>query len=596
MFSRSGLLSPPNLNMSGLDFSLPGTRAGLGQVAFGLGNLGPRIKASDFNAQVLEAQQSGDSDRVIQLAMQRARETNDPRMMAAAQQAQQRGLNKANEKTIQGFLADLRDPRVSVEERLTTRQNLETFLNDAVSSAGLDPEVQGRALGAADQLISAIPQRIQNAANLAVSQGVSQEDFVKNYPAGESAYVAAKAQSIRNEGAIRNESERVENANLNVARENIELELTEIANFDMETRNSPENVKRVQELTESLIEIERQRPGGTGDLDAALNFYPSLVDTVNTSRFNQARQQREQRNAQLAGAAKSLAAVLVTDFEDPKRELERRLNLPQEDPDHLPLLMKEFALTEIDNLLKLEGQDSRPLGQLTEEEKVFLEDNEGLFDELIVAGINDDNASAATKRRSVKAFRNIYDPEIARRKSVAFRESQAKQDADTAMQMYFADPDSNRMSFTFGDGIYDELLSLSRSDNADDQAIYSKFMDKLASKLLADPSISYRQAIEDVVIDQMPQEIKFNRSVQSKVEARREANAPMAEQFEKAVREVIRLEATKGGKKQVSDARLERLYQDRATVERASAVVRAAQAEALRTQAQRIAPIAFALD
>jgi len=258
--------------------------------------------------------------------------------------------------------------------------------------------------------------------------------------------------------------------------------------------------------------------------------------------------------------------------------------------------MKEFALTEIDNLLKLEGQDSRPLGQLTEEEKVFLEDNEGLFDELIVAGINDDNASAATKRRSVKAFRNIYDPEIARRKSVAFRESQAKQDADTAMQMYFADPDSNRMSFTFGDGIYDELLSLSRSDNADDQAIYSKFMDKLASKLLADPSISYRQAIEDVVIDQMPQEIKFNRSVQSKVEARREANAPMAEQFEKAVREVIRLEATKGGKKQVSDARLERLYQDRATVERASAVVRAAQAEALRTQAQRIAPIAFALD
>ncbi|BCV03729.1 MAG: hypothetical protein CM15mV72_200 [uncultured marine virus] len=152
------------------------------------------------------------------------------------------------------------------------------------------------------------------------------------------------------------------------------------------------------------------------------------------------------------------------------------------------------------------------------------------------------------------------------------------------------------MSFTFGDGIYDELLSLSRSDNADDQAIYSKFMDKLASKLLADPSISYRQAIEDVVIDQMPQEIKFNRSVQSKVEARREANAPMAEQFEKAVREVIRLEATKGGKKQVSDARLERLYQDRATVERASAVVRAAQAEALRTQAQRIAPIAFALD
>jgi len=596
MFSRSGLLSPPNLNMSGLDFSLPGTRAGLGQVAFGLGNLGPRIKASDFNAQVLEAQQSGDSDRVIQLAMQRARETNDPRMMAAAQQAQQRGLNKANEKTIQGFLADLRDPRISVEERLTTRQNLETFLNDAVSSAGLDPEVQGRALGAADQLISAIPQRIQNAANLAVSQGVSQEDFVKNYPAGESAYVAAKAQSIRNEGAIRNESERVENANLNVARENIELELTEIANFDMETRNSPENVKRVQELTESLIEIERQRPGGTGDLDAALNFYPSLVDTVNTSRFNQARQQREQRNAQLAGAAKSLAAVLVTDFEDPKRELERRLNLPQEDPDHLPLLMKEFALTEIDNLLKLEGQDSRPLGQLTEEEKVFLEDNEGLFDELIVAGINDDNASAATKRRSVKAFRNIYDPEIARRKSVAFRESQAKQDADTAMQMYFADPDSNRMSFTFGDGIYDELLSLSRSDNADDQAIYSKFMDKLASKLLADPSISYRQAIEDVVIDQMPQEIKFNRSVQSKVEARREANAPMAEQFEKAVREVIRLEATKGGKKQVSDARLERLYQDRATVERASAVVRAAQAEALRTQAQRIAPIAFALD
>ncbi|BCV03732.1 MAG: hypothetical protein CM15mV72_230 [uncultured marine virus] len=65
--------------MSGLDFSLPGTRAGLGQVAFGLGNLGPRIKASDFNAQVLEAQQSGDSDRVIQLAMQRARETNDPK-------------------------------------------------------------------------------------------------------------------------------------------------------------------------------------------------------------------------------------------------------------------------------------------------------------------------------------------------------------------------------------------------------------------------------------------------------------------------------------------------------------------------------------
>ena len=596
MFSRSGLLSPPNLNMSGLDFSLPGTRAGLGQVAFGLGNLGPRIKASDFNAQVLEAQQSGDSDRVIQLAMQRARETNDPRMMAAAQQAQQRGLNKANEKTIQGFLADLRDPRISVEERLTTRQNLETFLNDAVSSAGLDPEVQGRALGAADQLISAIPQRIQNAANLAVSQGVTQEDFVNNYPAGESAYVAAKAQSIRNEGTIRTEAERVENASLNVARENIELELTEIANLSMDERNSPENVKRVQELTESLIEIERNRPGGMGDLDAALNFYPSLVDTVNTSRFNQARQQREQRNAQLAGAAKSLAAVLVTDFEDPKRELERRLNLPQEDPDHLPLLMKEFALTEIDNLLKLEGQDSRPLGQLTEEEKVFLEDNEGLFDELIVAGINDDNASAATKRRSVKAFRNIYDPEIARRKSVAFRESQAKQDADTAMQMYFADPDSNRMSFTFGDGIYDELLSLSRSDNADDQAIYSKFMDKLASKLLADPSISYRQAIEDVVIDQMPQEIKFNRSVQSKVEARREANAPMAEQFEKAVREVIRLEATKGGKKQVSDARLERLYQDRATVERASAVVRAAQAEALRTQAQRIAPIAFALD
>ena len=590
MFSRSGLLSPPNLNMSGLDFSLPGTRAGLGQVAFGLGNLGPRIKASDFNAQVLEAQQSGDSDRVIQLAMQRARETNDPRMMAAAQQAQQRGLNKANEKTIQGFLADLRDPRISVEERLTTRQNLETFLNDAVSSAGLDPEVQGRALGAADQLISAIPQRIQNAANLAVSQGVTQEDFVNNYPAGESAYVAAKAQSIRNEGTIRTEAERVENASLNVARENIELELTEIANLSMDERNSPENVKRVQELTESLIEIERNRPGGMGDLDAALNFYPSLVDTVNTSRFNQARQQREQRNAQLAGAAKSLAAVLVTDFEDPKRELERRLNLPQEDPDHLPLLMKEFALTEIDNLLKLEGQDSRPLGQLTEEEKVFLEDNEGLFDELIVAGINDDNASAATKRRSVKAFRNIYDPEIARRKSVAFRESQAKQDADTAMQMYFADPDSNRMSFTFGDGIYDELLSLSRSDNADDQAIYSKFMDKLASKLLADPSISYRQAIEDVVIDQMPQEIKFNRSVQSKVEARREANAPMAEQFEKAVREVIRLEATKGGKKQVSDARLERLYQDRATVERASAVVRAAQAEALRTQAQRIAP------
>ena len=582
--------------MSGLDFSLPGTRAGLGQVAFGLGNLGPRIKASDFNAQVLEAQQSGDSDRVIQLAMQRARETNDPRMMAAAQQAQQRGLNKANEKTIQGFLADLRDPRISVEERLTTRQNLETFLNDAVSSAGLDPEVQGRALGAADQLISAIPQRIQNAANLAVSQGVTQEDFVNNYPAGESAYVAAKAQSIRNEGTIRTEAERVENASLNVARENIELELTEIANLSMDERNSPENVKRVQELTESLIEIERNRPGGMGDLDAALNFYPSLVDTVNTSRFNQARQQREQRNAQLAGAAKSLAAVLVTDFEDPKRELERRLNLPQEDPDHLPLLMKEFALTEIDNLLKLEGQDSRPLGQLTEEEKVFLEDNEGLFDELIVAGINDDNASAATKRRSVKAFRNIYDPEIARRKSVAFRESQAKQDADTAMQMYFADPDSNRMSFTFGDGIYDELLSLSRSDNADDQAIYSKFMDKLASKLLADPSISYRQAIEDVVIDQMPQEIKFNRSVQSKVEARREANAPMAEQFEKAVREVIRLEATKGGKKQVSDARLERLYQDRATVERASAVVRAAQAEALRTQAQRIAPIAFALD
>ena len=582
--------------MSGLDFSLPGTRAGLGQVAFGLGNLGPRIKASDFNAQVLEAQQSGDSDRVIQLAMQRARETNDPRMMAAAQQAQQRGLNKANEKTIQGFLADLRDPRISVEERLTTRQNLETFLNDAVSSAGLDAEVQGRALSAADQLISAIPQRIQNAANLAVSQGVTQEDFVNNYPAGESAYVAAKAQSIRNEGTIRTEAERVENASLNVARENIELELTEIANLSMDERNSPENVKRVQELTESLIEIERNRPGGMGDLDAALNFYPSLVDTVNTSRFNQARQQREQRNAQLAGAAKSLAAVLVTDFEDPKRELERRLNLPQEDPDHLPLLMKEFALTEIDNLLKLEGQDSRPLGQLTEEEKVFLEDNEGLFDELIVAGINDDNASAATKRRSVKAFRNIYDPEIARRKSVAFRESQAKQDADTAMQMYFADPDSNRMSFTFGDGIYDELLSLSRSDNADDQAIYSKFMDKLASKLLADPSISYRQAIEDVVIDQMPQEIKFNRSVQSKVEARREANAPMAEQFEKAVREVIRLEATKGGKKQVSDARLERLYQDRATVERASAVVRAAQAEALRTQAQRIAPIAFALD
>ena len=582
--------------MSGLDFSLPGTRAGLGQVAFGLGNLGPRIKASDFNAQVLEAQQSGDSDRVIQLAMQRARETNDPRMMAAAQQAQQRGLNKANEKTIQGFLADLRDPRISVEERLTTRQNLETFLNDAVSSAGLDPEVQGRALGAADQLISAIPQRIQNAANLAVSQGVTQEDFVNNYPAGESAYVAAKAQSIRNEGTIRTEAERVENASLNVARENIELELTEIANLSMDERNSPENVKRVQELTESLIEIERNRPGGMGDLDAALNFYPSLVDTVNTSRFNQARQQREQRNAQLAGAAKSLAAVLVTDFEDPKRELERRLNLPQEDPDHLPLLMKEFALTEIDNLLKLEGQDSRPLGQLTEEEKVFLEDNEGLFDELIVAGINDDNASAATKRRSVKAFRNIYDPEMTRRKSVAFRESQARQDADTAMQMYFADPDSNRMSFTFGDGIYDELLSLSRSDNADDQAIYSKFMDKLASKLLADPSISYRQAIEDVVIDQMPQEIKFNRSVQSKVEARREANAPMAEQFEKAVREVIRLEATKGGKKQVSDARLERLYQDRATVERASAVVRAAQAEALRTQAQRIAPIAFALD
>ena len=576
--------------MSGLDFSLPGTRAGLGQVAFGLGNLGPRIKASDFNAQVLEAQQSGDSDRVIQLAMQRARETNDPRMMAAAQQAQQRGLNKANEKTIQGFLADLRDPRISVEERLTTRQNLETFLNDAVSSAGLDAEVQGRALGAADQLISAIPQRIQNAANLAVSQGVTQEDFVKEYPAGESAYVAAKAQSIRNEGAIRNESERVENASLNVAQENIELELTEIANFDMDTRNSPENVKRVQELTESLIEIARQRPGGTGDLDAALNFYPSLVDTVNTSRFNQARQQREQRNAQLAGAAKSLAAVLVTDFEDPKRELERRLNLPKDDADHLPLLMKEFALTEIDNLLKLEGQDSRPLGELTEEEKVFLEDNEGMFDELIVAGINDDNASAATKRRSVKAFRNIYDPEMTRRKSVAFRESQAKQDADTAMQMYFADPDSNRMSFTFGDGIYDELLSLSRSDNADDQAIYSKFMDKLASKLLADPSISYRQAIEDVVIDQMPQEIKFNRSVQGKVDARREANAPMVEQFEKAVREVIRLEATKGGKKQVSDARLERLYQDRATVERASAVVRARQAEALRQQAQRIAP------
>ena len=576
--------------MSGLDFSLPGTRAGLGQVAFGLGNLGPRIKASDFNAQVLEAQQSGDSDRVIQLAMQRARETNDPRMMAAAQQAQQRGLNKANEKTIQGFLADLRDPRISVEERLTTRQNLETFLNDAVSSAGLDAEVQGRALGAADQLISAIPQRIQNAANLAVSQGVTQEDFVKEYPAGESAYVAAKAQSIRNEGAIRNESERVENASLNVAQENIELELTEIANFDMDTRNSPENVKRVQELTESLIEIARQRPGGTGDLDAALNFYPSLVDTVNTSRFNQARQQREQRNAQLAGAAKSLAAVLVTDFEDPKRELERRLNLPKDDADHLPLLMKEFALTEIDNLLKLEGQDSRPLGELTEEEKVFLEDNEGMFDELIVAGINDDNASAATKRRSVKAFRNIYDPEMTRRKSVAFRESQAKQDADTAMQMYFADPDSNRMSFTIGDGIYDELLSLSRSDNADDQAIYSKFMDKLASKLLADPSISYRQAIEDVVIDQMPQEIKFNRSVQGKVDARREANAPMVEQFEKAVREVIRLEATKGGKKQVSDARLERLYQDRATVERASAVVRARQAEALRQQAQRIAP------
>ena len=582
--------------MSGLDFSLPGTRAGLGQVAFGLGNLGPRIKASDFNAQVLEAQQSGDSDRVIQLAMQRARETNDPRMMAAAQQAQQRGLNKANEKTIQGFLADLRDPRISVEERLTTRQNLETFLNDAVSSAGLDPEVQGRALGAADQLISAIPQRIQNAANLAVSQGVSQEDFVKNYPAGESAYVAAKAQSIRNEGAIRNESERVENASLNVAQENIELELTEIANFDMDTRNSPENVKRVQELTESLIEIARNRPGGMGDLDAALKFYPNLVDEVNTARFNQTRLQREQRNAQLQGAAKSLSAVLVTNFEDPKRELERRLNLPPEDPDHLPLLMKEFALTEIDNLLKLEGQDSRPLGQLTEEEKVFLEDNEGMFDELIVAGINDDNASAATKRRSVKAFRNIYDPEMARRKSVAFRESQARQDADTAMQMYFADPDSNRMSFTIGDGIYDELLSLSRSDNADDQAIYSKFMGKLASKLLADPSISYRQAIEDVVIDQMPQEIKFNRSVQSKVDARREANAPMAEQFEKAVREVIRLEATKGGKKQVSDARLERLYQDRATVERASAVVRAAQAEALRTQAQRIAPIAFALD
>ncbi|BCV03731.1 MAG: hypothetical protein CM15mV72_220 [uncultured marine virus] len=130
---------------------------------------------------------------------------------------QQRGLNKANEKLFKDFLRICEILEVSVEERLTTRQNLETFLNDAVSSAGLDPEVQGRALGAADQLISAIPQRIQNAANLAVSQGVSQEDFVKNYPAGESAYVAAKAQSIRNEGAIRNESERVENANLNVA-------------------------------------------------------------------------------------------------------------------------------------------------------------------------------------------------------------------------------------------------------------------------------------------------------------------------------------------------------------------------------------------
>ena len=596
MFSRNGLLAPPRLNMGGVDFSLPGTRAGLSNVAFGLGNLDRRLQANDFNKQILEAQQSGDSDRLIQLAMQRAEETNDPRMMEAAQQAQQRGVNKANQRTIQGFLADLRDPRVSPEERLTTRQNLETFLNDAVSSAGLNPEVQGRALSAADQLISAIPQRIQNAANLAVSQGITQEDFVNNYPGGESAYVAAKAQSIRNEGAIRTEVERVENASLNVAQENIELELTEIANFAMDERNSPENVKRVQELTESLIEIARNRPGGMGDLDAALNFYPSLVDTVNTSRFNQARQQREQRNAQLAGAAKSLAAVLVTDFEDPKRELERRLNLPKDDADHLPLLMKEFALTEIDNLLRLEGQDSRPLGQLTEEEKVFLEDNESMFDELIVAGINDDNASAATKRRSVKAFRNIYDPEMTRRKSVAFRESQARQDADTAMQMYFADPDSNRASFTFGDGIYDELLSLSRSDDAADQATYTKFMNKLASKLLADPGISYRKAIEDVVIDQMPQEIRFDRSVQSKVDARREANAPMAEQFEKAVREVIKLEATKGGTKQVSDARLKRLYQDRATVERASAVVRAAQAEALRTQAQRIAPVAFALD
>ena len=213
-----------------------------------------------------------------------------------------------------------------------------------------------------------------------------------------------------------------------------------------------------------------------------------------------------------------------------------------------------------------------------------------MFDELIIAGINDPNAGASTKRRSVKAFRSIYDPEMARRKSVAFRESQAKQDADTAMQMYFSDPDSNRMRFTFNDGIYDELLSLSRSDDASDQATYTKFLNKLSSKLLADPNIGYRQAIEDVVIEQMPNEIKFSRSVQDRVDARREANAPMAEQFEKAVREVIRLEATQGGKKEVSNARLDRLYQDRATVERASAVVRAAQAEALRQKANTIMP------
>tara|TARA_R100001079_G_scaffold110950_1_gene88541 strand:- start:2063 stop:3877 length:1815 start_codon:yes stop_codon:yes gene_type:complete len=562
----------------------------LGQASMFGGLMPQTLNAKTQESEMTKIADSGDPNAIINYSLERARAINNPQLLAAAQKAQQRGVNKANVATIQGFLAELRDPKRTVEERLTTRQNLETFLGDAVASAGLDSEVQGRALSAADQLISQIPQRIQNAANLAVSQGKSQKEFVDQYPAGESAYVAAKAQSIRNEGAIRNEAERIENVSLNSAQENIELELTEIANFAMDERNSPENVKRVQELTDSLIEIARTRPGGQGDLDAALKFYPALVDGVDNSRFNRARMQREQRNSQLASAAKSLSAVLVTNFEDPKRELERRLNLPAEDPDHLPLLMKEFALTEIDNLLRLEGQDSRPLGELTEEEKVFFEDNESMFDELIIAGINDPNAGASTKRRSVKAFRSIYDPEMTRRKSVAFRESQAKQDADTAMQMYFSDPDSNRIRFTFNDGIYDELLSLSRSDDASDQATYTKFLNKLSSKLLADPNIGYRQAIEDVVIEQMPNEIKFSRSVQDRVDARRAANAPMAEQFEKAVREVIRLEATQGGKKEVSNARLDRLYQDRATVERASAVVRAAQAEALRQKANTIMP------